>query len=179
MIGWTLLLLIGSPGSELTAALQRCQRDAEPLRCLKPHLDLSAYAARVLIDVPQTSTTGQAMNGALVARLERHLEGKLASLRGDVECQATPAGREEALEVLAVECRRGERRYRGRAFGRVDKGRFVVVDLEVKGALISRSQRAQVNKLLRNEGEGRLLLRIRAPSTLASGPPLELGLSGD
>ncbi len=179
MIGWALLLLIGSPGSELTAALQRCQRDAEPLRCLKPHLDLSAYASRVLIDVPQTSTTARAMNGALVSRLERHLDGKLASLRGDIECHATSGGREEALEVLALECRRGERRYRGRALGRVDKGRFVVVDLEVKGALISRSQRAQVNKLLRKEGEGRLLLRIRAQSTMASDQPLELGLSGD
>lgn len=179
MIGWALLLLIGSPGSELSAALQRCQRDAEPLRCLKPHVDLSAYAARVLVDVPETSTTARAMNGALVARLERHLEGKLATLRGDIECQATPGGREEALEVLALECRRGERRYRARALGRLEKGRFVVVDLEVKGALISRSQRAQVNKLLRNEGEGRLLRRIRALSTPASGQPLELGLGGD
>lgn len=175
MTTWPLLLLLASPGTELTAALHRCQRQSEPLACLRPHLDLPAYAARVLVDVPQSSTTAQALNGALVARLERHLEAKLATLSGDVECRASPGPRAEALEVLELECRREDRRYRARALGRLTQGRFVVVDLEVKSALISRSQRAQVNKLLRTEGEASLLRRMReAPQ--GSQRPLELGL---
>lgn len=154
------LLMVAAPADDVARLLEACRARPTYARCLAPHVDLARYADGVLADVARTSTVPlEALAAQVVARVELRLRTSLAEAPAERSgCRVDHAA--SALDVVTVRC--GE--HAVLLFGEVRRRRFVIHDLEVDGARVSRSHRAEVNKAVRRWGVAGVVARARRPS---------------
>ena len=164
------LLVLGAPADDVARLLEACRARPTYARCLAPHVDLARYASGVLADVARTSTVPVApLSAQVAARVEVRLRALLAEAPVQrPACQVDRAA--SALDAVVVRC--GERHVR--LLGEVRRGRFVIDDVEVDGARVSRSHRAELNKAVRRWGVAGVVARAAQRSSPEHLRPLEL-----
>lgn len=165
------LLVLGAPAHDVARLLEACRARPTYTRCLAPHLDLPRYADVVLADVARTSTVPLApLRAQVVARVEARLTALLAEAPAEQRrtCRVEPAA--SAADVVQLRC--GE--HQVRLYGELRRGRFVMHDVEVDGARVSRSHRAELNKAVRRWGVAGVLARAARRAEPERLRPLEL-----
>ena len=160
MILWGALLVVAAPVDDVARLLDACRAQPTYARCLAPHVDLARYTGGVLADVARTSTVPLEPLAAQVAtRVEQRLRTLLAEAPAERRgCRVDHAA--SAQDVVTVWC--GE--HHVILFGEVHQRRFVIHDVEVDGARVSRSHRAELNKAVRRWGVAGVVARARRPS---------------